>query len=40
MVGMSCQVPDHPAAAGPVIQTLAFTLEIEKPYDLSFVVGD
>src|SRR5258708_40340543 len=40
MVGMSCQVPDHPAAAGPVVETVAFALEVEKPYKLALVFGD
>src|SRR5258708_6826006 len=40
VVGMSCQVPDHPAAAGTVVETVAFALEIEKPHEFALVVSD
>jgi hypothetical protein len=40
MIGMGGQVPDHPATAGPVVETVAFALEIQQADDLAVGVGD
>ncbi len=40
MVGMGCEVPDHPAAGRPVVETVALALEIEQADDFSRGIGD